>query len=148
MDKKTEKYIIQSLRRATITWSGRALCLNRGRRKRIIGTIASGKEKWIWENDCEICHKFYALKDNIFEVDHIVEIGPFNGDFDDLVRRMFCEQDNLQRLCIPCHAKKTSNFNSTLRYERKKPKTPVQEIVGEDSALKISQPYTDPLEAL
>jgi 5-methylcytosine-specific restriction endonuclease McrA len=93
--------------------------MNEGRRKRILGKHKNGTEKFIWENDCKECGKWFALKDGKLEIDHKEEIGPFSGDWNEYINRMFCDQSNLQRLCIQCHLIKTSRFNSTLRYERK-----------------------------
>jgi hypothetical protein len=119
LDKETTEYIINVLRRGTVTWPGRNECLNRGRRKRIIGKLKKGGDKFLWERDCDGCKKWFLLKDNLLEVDHIDEVGPYKGDLHEYAERMYCGQNNLQALCIVCHARKTSNFNSTLRYERK-----------------------------
>jgi 5-methylcytosine-specific restriction endonuclease McrA len=113
------EYIKNTLRRGTVTWPGRAECLNRGRRKRVIGKTKKGEDKFLWERNCDGCNTWHLLKDNLLEVDHIVEIGPFNGDWNDFIKRMYCDQSNLQALCMVCHKRKTSNFNSTLRFERK-----------------------------
>lgn len=120
MDKETEKFIINILRQGTTKWSGRNECLNRGRRQKIVGKFKNGTPKFLWERKCDGCDVWHFLKDDMFEVDHIVEIGPFKGDWHDFVLRVFCGQDNLQALCHSCHSRKTSTFNSTLRYERKK----------------------------
>lgn len=119
MDKSDIIYVINVLRRGTITWSGRNDCLNRGRRKRVVGKLKNGQDKFLWERDCEACNEWFLLKDNLLEVDHIEEIGSFTGDWSDFINRMYCEQSNLQALCQNCHAKKTSRFNSTMRFSRK-----------------------------
>lgn len=128
MDRDTERYLISVLRQASVTWSGRTACLNRGRRKRVVGTMKDGRDKTVWENNCEGCGVWRDLKDNAFEVDHIEEVGPFKNDWNDFINRIFCEQSNLQRLCVHCHLKKTSKFNATLRYQRKTPTPPVNDI--------------------
>lgn len=122
MDKETIDYIINVLRQGTITWSRRTECLNRGRRKRVIGVIKhgpnKGQEKFVWERNCDQCGEWKDLKDNLFEVDHIVEIGGFeasNCDWNVFLPRMYCELDNLQALCHSCHARKTATFNATMR---------------------------------
>ena len=119
MDRETELYIINVLRRGTVTWSGRTECLNRGRRKRVIGKYKNGSDKFLWERACDGCGEWHLLKDNDLEVDHLEEVGPFEGCFDKFVRRMYCEQSNLQALCFTCHKVKTSKFNATLRFKRK-----------------------------
>lgn len=119
MDKDTQLHILNILRRGTVTWHGRNECLNRGRRKRIVGAKKDGSEKTLWERKCDGCGEWHLLKDSDLEVDHIVEVGPFNGNFDDYIKRMYCGQENLQALCFTCHSRKTSQFNSTLRFTRK-----------------------------
>ena len=111
MDRQTIKYIVNTLRKGTITWQGRRDCLNNGRRKNVNG---------LWENNCQKCGVYFLQKTNYLEVDHIKEIGGFKGNWDDFINRMYCSQSNLQRLCIDCHLVKTSSFNSTLKYTRKK----------------------------
>jgi len=113
MNKHTEKYIMNILRQGTITWSGRLECLNRGRYKAFV----NGKK--LWARDCDGCKTMHLQKDKDLEVDHIVEIGGFKGDWNDIINRMYCEQSNLQALCFQCHSKKTSNFNARTRFERK-----------------------------
>jgi 5-methylcytosine-specific restriction endonuclease McrA len=119
MDKHTELFIINVLRRGTTTWPGRNDCLNLGRRKRVIGKKKNGEDKFLWERNCDTCMEWFLLKDKMLEVDHIIEIGPFKGDWGDFVNRMYCGQDNLQALCLVCHSRKTSKFNSSLRFTRK-----------------------------
>lgn len=119
MDKITEQYIISVLRRGTTTWPGRTECLNRGRRKRPNGKNSKGVEKFLWERKCDGCGEWHLQKDNDLEVDHIIEIGPFNGDWKEFIERMYCGQENLQALCFTCHARKTSKFNASLRFTRK-----------------------------
>ena len=49
-----------------------------------------------------------ATEKNI-NVDHIIPAGSLNTsqDLPLFVERLFCEQDNLQVLCMTCHDKKT-----------------------------------------
>jgi hypothetical protein len=119
MDKETIKYLISALRSATITWKGRTDCMNKNRRKKVIGKMLNGKDKTIWENNCEECDKYFPLKDKLLEIDHREAIGPFKGNWDEYIKRMFCGPENLQRLCIECHLRKTNIGNSTLLFERK-----------------------------
>jgi 5-methylcytosine-specific restriction endonuclease McrA len=113
MDKKTIKYVMNILRKGTITWEGRTLCLNRNRYKLKVG------KKLLWARDCDACKIPHLQKDNDLEVDHIIEVGGFKGDWNTIVNSMYCPQSNLQALCFECHQKKTSKFNSRLRFKRK-----------------------------
>lgn len=117
MDKKTEKHILNILRQGTLTWHVRREVLIKHRRKRYLGQWKNGREKSVWEYKCHCCNGYFREEE--MEVDHIDEVGSFNGNFDDYVRRMFCDITNLQGLCIPCHKVKTSNFNAKLKYKRK-----------------------------
>ena len=119
MDKRDIEYVKNILRIGTVTWHSRTECLNRGRRLRVVGKYANGKDKTLWERACDKCGEWYLLKDNLLEVDHREEIGPFNGDWNEFLERMYCSVDNLDALCIPCHKRKTSNFNATLKFKRK-----------------------------
>jgi 5-methylcytosine-specific restriction endonuclease McrA len=125
MDKETIEYIKNSLRQASVTWKGRTECLNKNRRKRINENRGRGQRHELWENNCEKCGEWYLLKDNQLEVDHIVEIGPMtftpagDPDWTVWIKKLYCGPENLQRLCITCHQKKTSSFNATLKFKRK-----------------------------
>ena len=57
----------------------------------------------------------------MIEVDHVVEIGSFTGDWNEYINKMFCDDnlENLQALCVPCHSLKSTAGNATLRYQRK-----------------------------
>lgn len=108
MEKEDIEFIKNVLRRGTITWRGTKQCLNRGRYR----LKCEVSKKMAWFRDCDKCGKSFKLADRLLEVDHIVEIGSFNGSFDDYVRKMYCGQENLQALCVSCHAKKTLAFNN------------------------------------
>ena len=55
-------------------------------------------------------HCGLKFKDKEVEVDHIVGAGSLNTyqDLPAFVERLFCEEDNLQVLCKPCHLVKTN----------------------------------------
>lgn len=118
MDKDTINHIIKVLRRGTITWKGRTQCINKNRKRKRVGTFKNGKPKYKYFYYCDVCLREYS-DTNFLEVDHIVEIGSFTGNFHDYVLKMYCSQDNLQAICISCHAVKTSKFNASVRYTRK-----------------------------
>lgn len=119
MDQGTIDYVINLLRQGTIKWEGRKTCLRRARKKVLVGQTKEGKPKYKLHWQCAKCKTWFNSQDAL-EVDHIVEIGPFEGDWNKFVSKVFCGQDNLQALCIVCHKRKTSFFNSRLKYERKK----------------------------
>ncbi len=118
MDKKTERHIINVLRAGTITWEGRRNALERARKKVDEGKVRKDGTKvlkYYWQ--CAICKVWFRDQSDL-EVDHIVEIGPFNGNWDDYVRRMYCDESNLQACCQVCHRKKSTS-NASLRFARK-----------------------------
>lgn len=117
MDEKNKKFICNVLRQGTIKWPGRSECLNKVRRKKYKGTAKNGNIKTVWEYRCAHCGQYF--KDSEVEVDHIEEVGPFLGDFNEWIERLYCSQENLQVLCTNCHSRKTSNYNARLRFKRK-----------------------------
>lgn len=61
-----------------------------------------------FEYKCAACEKYFP--NSQVEVDHIVGAGKLS-DYSDLpgfVERLFCEPDNLQVMCKPCHLAKTN----------------------------------------
>ena len=54
---------------------------------------------------CAECNEEYVAKD--VQVDHIVPIG-VEKTWDEFIDGLFCEGDNLQVLCVPCHKIKTT----------------------------------------
>ena len=120
MDKNTELHILNILRQGTITWSARNNTLNRNRRKRVLGTFKNGAEKFIWERQCDGCGEWIALKDKELEVDHIEAVGPFKGDWNLHISRLYCDESNLQALCFICHDRKTQKDVASMRFDRKR----------------------------
>lgn len=118
MDKKTVKHILNVLRQGTITWYGRRACLIEGRRReQIATTLKNRKPIYNWKYQCASCKEWF--REEQIEIDHIEEVGSFTGNFDDYVKRMYCDLSNLQKLCIKCHTRKTSG-NASMRFQRKR----------------------------
>jgi len=58
---------------------------------------------------CASCNNEFPLKE--VQVDHITPvIDPSTGfvDWDEVIKRMFCEEDGFQILCQTCHKEKTN----------------------------------------
>jgi 5-methylcytosine-specific restriction endonuclease McrA len=53
---------------------------------------------------CASCGEEFTAKD--VEVDHITPIG-VDKSWDEFIHGLYCEEENLQVLCKPCHKKKT-----------------------------------------
>lgn len=72
--------------------------------------MKEGRSKWYM---CEKCLRLVMQKE--IKVDHIIPVGPTPGSrnapigysWDTFMERLFCDESNLQCLCIDCHARKT-----------------------------------------
>lgn len=62
-----------------------------------------------FEYQCASCNKWFPNSQT--EVDHIEPAGSLKeySDLPRFVENLFCEPDNLQVLCKPCHHKKTQD---------------------------------------
>jgi 5-methylcytosine-specific restriction endonuclease McrA len=63
---------------------------------------------------CQNCKLVFKKK--LINVDHIEPVIPAGGfpltedgkdDWTTIIERLFCSQDNMQCLCVPCHKSKT-----------------------------------------
>lgn len=97
------------------------------RRKVIDSNILTGyydpkrKRVKFWVK-CELCGGWEA-KSNI-QIDHFEPVVPINSSFDEMsldevVNRMWCEENMLQPLCKPCHKLKTQAENKERRRLKK-----------------------------
>lgn len=90
------------LRRGSNRWAVKFDVLNEAKR----GKLTNKETGRLAEHyECNICHKLFPLKQ--VEVDHIIPIMDKGVTWDEVIKRMFCEKDNLQVLCKGCHSKKT-----------------------------------------
>lgn len=65
---------------------------------------------------CQLCEDLFEA--NEIEIDHIEEVGQFEGSFDQWIARVWCSIKNLQRLCKDCHLSKTNDYREGLNAER------------------------------
>ena len=107
MDKKTERYVINILREGTLKYWGRSEVIKKSRKRRAVGVTAEGLTKWKWFFQCNKCKKWFGDEMDL-EVDHIDEVGPYNGVLHEYAERMYNFGANGQALCIKCHKGKTS----------------------------------------
>lgn len=117
MEKDTKDLLINALRSASLKWKGRNDALKRARKSVEDGQYKDGSKKFKFFWQCSMCKEWHRDQTSM-EVDHIVEIGPFKGDWNDYISRMFCSVDNLQVLCVKCHQAKTT-LNARERWVRK-----------------------------
>lgn len=96
-------FIRSALRQKSRRWAPIYQCMNDARR----ASKDKSNPKLKWQYKCAKCRKWKPAKE--VSVDHIVPAGSLRRE-EDLARfvsMLFCEQDNLQVLCKPCHDKKT-----------------------------------------
>ena len=109
MDKKVVNTIISKLRTISMWSEERKMVRNRCKVKGKVGKFKNGKDKIrLLGYKCEHCSD---IVDKI-DVDHVIEIGSFSGDWNDYIARLFCSLDNLQGLCKKCHKQKTKEYKS------------------------------------
>lgn len=87
-----------------------------------IGKYKNGNDKFKIKYRCSECGNLF--EEGSVEVDHITELTratwdvPMEEDVESLVpwiETLFCSADNLQVLCIVCHAKKTAKYMRMVR---------------------------------
>lgn len=122
IDSITLGYLMNMFRKGTMHWPIKYEVLKEAMVEVGTGKIISkgknkGKEKTEKKYRCAHCENLFKKKG--VEVDHIDEVGPFKGCLNDYARRMYCPKENLQVLCVFCHAKKTAEFNAVLNTKRK-----------------------------
>ena len=94
-------FIRSALRIAFIKYPVRYQVLNDSKRE------YKGKDKRRkWEYQCAECKDWF--KSTEIQVDHIKPCGTFKkGYMEQFIINLFCEQEDLQVLCKPCHKIKT-----------------------------------------
>ena len=87
-------FVMKHLRRASLHWDARNDCLKNAR---------VGRNEYL----CAMCGKKFPRKES--KVDHISTVIPLSGfdSFDGVIRRLFCEVNDLQVLCSEDHDIKT-----------------------------------------
>lgn len=87
-------FVLKNLRRASLSWGPRSECIRQARVERGLYMCSS----------CKAC-----ISKNELRVDHKITVIPLSGfdSFDGIIRRLFCEVDGLQALCVRCHDIKT-----------------------------------------
>ena len=101
-------FIKSALRSASQRWPPRYRALHAafvGKRL----NPASGRIAGFYK--CNSCLQEYVVKE--VEVNHIVPVVPITGfdSWDNIINRLFCEQEGLEVLCKPCHKRITKQEN-------------------------------------
>jgi len=97
------------LRRGSNRWAVKFDVLNEAKRGKMINK-ETGRMAEHYE--CNMCHNLFPLKQ--VEVDHIIPIMEKGITWDEVIKKMFCEKDNLQVLCKSCHGKKTKQERKSI----------------------------------
>lgn len=106
------EWLRKAIRQASIKWPGRAACLRRARKRVLVRRAENGNPIYKYHWQCAVCLK-WTKNEKLMEVDHVIEIGSFNGDWNEYLFRHFPRDPRgLQAICVPCHLKKTKAFNS------------------------------------
>lgn len=108
---KYRTFIVNILRSGSQKWPPKWQVKNDGREQRI--NPKTGKMKF--GNTCQECNEWFFMDD--LEIDHIdnckrdLDISDTDSFFNtigNMIKAMFCEADNLRRLCKKCHLSKTA----------------------------------------
>ena len=96
-------WVLSYLRKMTLRWKPRFERLNEGRVKKPLGR----NDREVWCNTCEKCKKWFKTSD--LAMDHIEPIGGMRTleDAGRWLTNALVEIEGYQRLCKPCHLKKT-----------------------------------------
>lgn len=109
-----KSFVTSALRAASRRWPPKYAALKAS----FVGKQVNAKTgKMAMHYKCAKCKKLFVAAD--VQVDHIKPVvDPKKGfvSWDDFINRIFCEIENLQTLCKPCHKVKTDKE----KLERKK----------------------------
>lgn len=108
------QFIRTALRQATQRWPPRILAKRRVRRP-----YHGPNTRQKWEYQCCKCRRWYSDKQT--QLDHIEECGTLKSlqDIAEFVRKLFCEEDGFQVVCLECHSNKTHRRVAKKRQKRK-----------------------------
>jgi 5-methylcytosine-specific restriction endonuclease McrA len=110
-------FVKGGLRSTSQRWPPRYSVLAASRRGKRVNP-ASGRMAEFHE--CASCKNLFVSKD--VEVNHITPVVPISGfdSWDGVIKRLFCEADNLEVLCKPCHLLVSKQENLERKDERTK----------------------------
>lgn len=100
-----KRFIVATLRRATLYWKPRNDTVKKARRSRGL-------------YECNLCKKCFGRKE--IRLDHIESVVRLSGftNWDDYLKRMFPPSDGFQVLCLSCNFRKTSEENVLRKIKR------------------------------
>lgn len=107
-----DSFIKSALRSASQRWPPKYQTLSEAKvGKKINPKTGRLAEHYI----CRACKEAFPLKE--VQVNHITPVILTTGmdSWDGVIKRMFCEKDGLEVLCIPCHKNVTQQENEERR---------------------------------
>jgi 5-methylcytosine-specific restriction endonuclease McrA len=96
-DGRYRTFITTALRRASSRWPPKYETIADAFVKKMVDKKTKRESKHF---RCASCTDLFPIKK--IQVDHIIPIGKC-ASWDEFIEKLFCEKDNLQVLCIPCH---------------------------------------------
>jgi hypothetical protein len=106
-------FIKSALRSASQRWPPRYSVLSKAKLgKRINPKTGRLAEHYL----CAACKEAFPAKD--VQVNHVTPVVPVTGfdDWNGVISRLFCEEDGLEVLCIPCHKTITKSENEERKH--------------------------------
>lgn len=112
-DGRYKSFITSSLRSAMRRWPPKWEAL----KDAYVGQQVNKKTKRLAKHfQCAICGgKFTSTN---IQIDHKVPLGNCKS-WDEFIEKLFCEKENLQVACKPCHKKKTKEENEDRKHSHK-----------------------------
>jgi 5-methylcytosine-specific restriction endonuclease McrA len=107
-------FVTSILRGGSRRWEPKYACLADSR---TVKKINSKTGRLAQHFQCAACLDDFPAKE--VQVDHIKEIGR-EKSWDEFIDGLYCESDNLQVLCIPCHKIKTLSEKPPKKEKKKK----------------------------
>lgn len=106
-------FIKSALRSASQRWPPKYTVLSKAKTgKKINSKTGRLAEHYL----CAACKEAFPAKD--VQVNHKFPVIPVSGfdSWDDVIKRLFCEEDGLEVLCIPCHKAITKQENEERKH--------------------------------
>lgn len=128
MDAKWRGFLRMALRKIYFRYPSRFEALKRNEiatpamKKDGTPKMRMGKAMMTRRYSCEKCNK-EGLKSTEVAVNHLFNIGPSpesrnsipEWTWNDVIERMFCESDELERICHECHKELTTSEKESMR---------------------------------
>lgn len=108
-------FIKGGLRSISQRWPPRYTVLNEAFAGSFINPASGRVAKHYW---CAACKGKFVLKQ--VQVNHREPVVPVTGfdSWDNLIKRLFCEKEGLEVLCVPCHKSITQQENKERKENR------------------------------